>query len=126
MSEWRLPFGPWILSGLISFLILLGLLKNKKIVQYYLLTKFARRNDDHAFIQAYERLLWLLAYVGWQRKDGETLREYAGRIDKQYDSTEMLHLTTEYEKIMYGGQVSTSSWIEQKNHWMSLVRKIDS
>ncbi|MCL7748884.1 transglutaminase TgpA family protein [Halalkalibacter alkaliphilus] len=124
--NWTIPGGPWILTGLIVGMFLFVLAKNKRIVQYYILRKFGRRDDKEAFLQAYDRLLWLLKYVGWERENGETLREYATRMDKLFNTTEMMSLTIEYERIMYGGQSIDASWSKQKPNWLSFVRKIDS
>ncbi|WP_227939191.1 transglutaminase TgpA family protein [Alkalihalobacillus deserti] len=125
-GNWTISGGPWILVAAVVGILLFVLLRNKRIVRYYTLTRFARRDDDKAFIQAYERLLWLLTYLGWKRQEGETLREYAERMDKQYSANEMMSLTVEYEKIMYGGQSMDSSWSNQKSNWITFVRKIDS
>jgi transglutaminase-like putative cysteine protease len=124
--NWTIPGGPWILTGLIVGMFLFVLAKNKRIFQYYMLRKFGRRDDKEAFLQAYDRLLWLLKYVGWERENGETLREYATRMDKLFNTTEMMSLTIEYERIMYGGQSIDASWSKQKPNWLSFVRKIDS
>ncbi|MDT8862449.1 DUF3488 and transglutaminase-like domain-containing protein [Alkalihalobacillus sp. MEB130] len=125
-QNWKIPGGPWILMGGVIAVILFILAKNKRIVQYYTWKKFRRRNDKEAFLQAYDRLLWLLKYVGWKRENGETLREYAARMDKQFQTTEMTSLTIEYERIMYGGQSEEASWTRQKPNWLAFVRKIDS
>ncbi len=125
-GKWTIPGGPWIVLVLFGGILLFALLKNKRIVRYYILTRFRNRDDEKAFIQAYERLLWLLTYIGWKRQDGETLREYAERMDHHYSATEMMSLTIEYEKIMYGGQSIDSSWTNQKSNWVTFVRKIDS
>ncbi|ARK28691.1 transglutaminase TgpA family protein [Halalkalibacter krulwichiae] len=124
--DWGIPGGPWILFGMLAVIFLLILLKNKKIVQYYMLARFLRRNDDRAFTEAYNRLLWLLQYVGLKRADGETLRAYAERIDKHFSTTEMMSLTVEYEKIMYGGYSTKECWLNQKGNWAKIVRKIAS
>jgi transglutaminase-like putative cysteine protease len=121
-----IPGGPWILVGLLIVALLFAFIKNKRIVQFYTLQTFSRRKDEEVFLQAYDRLLWLLKYVGCGRKSGETLREYAARIDKEFGATEMMSLTKEYERIMYGGQSIGTSWTAQKTNWIALVRKIDS
>ncbi|KHF38465.1 transglutaminase TgpA family protein [Halalkalibacter okhensis] len=125
-QNWSIPGGPWILAGFVVSILFVVLVKNKRIVQYYTLRKFGRRDDKEAFLQAYDRLLWLLKYVGWERENGETLREYATRMDKLFQTTEMMSLTIEYERIMYGGQSMEGSWSKQKPNWLSFVRKIDS
>ncbi len=121
-----IPGGSWMLAGVLVAALVFAFLKNKRIVQYYTLQTFSRREDEEAFLLAYDRLLWLLEFVGWKRKNGETLREYAVRIDKEFDSTEMMSLTVAYEQIAYGGQSIGTSWTVQKPNWIAFVRKIDS
>lgn len=125
-GSWTLPGGFWLLTALFVGALLFILLKNKKIVQYYTLQRFIRRQDEGAFLPAYERLLWLLRYVGCERNGGETLREYAKRMDDLFSTNEMLVLTKEYERIMYGGKSLDGSWTTQKANWEALIRKIQS
>ncbi len=125
-SSWTIPGGPWLLTALFVGALVFTLLKNKKIVRYYTLQRFIRRRDEAAFIPAYERLLWLLQYVGYKRNSGETLREYAKRMDSHFQTNEMLLLTAEYERVIYGGKKLDASWTAQKSNWESLIRKIES
>lgn len=125
-SNWTLPGGPWLLAGLLFAFIMFILFKNKKIVQYFVLRRYKHRRDETAFLPAYERLLWLFQYFGYKRNDGETLREFATRMDRTLETEEMTALTTEYERITYGGRPLDSSWKEQKSNWLTLVQKIDS
>ncbi|GAE26635.1 transglutaminase-like enzymes [Halalkalibacter wakoensis JCM 9140] len=125
-QNWTIPGGPWVLMVLVVAVFVFVLSKNKRLVQYYLLRKYGRRQDEEAFLQAYDRLLWLLNYFGWKRENGETLREYAIRLDQEFETVEMMSLTMEYERIMYGGQSLETSWLNQKSNWLSFVRKIES
>ncbi|MCM3716347.1 transglutaminase domain-containing protein [Alkalihalobacillus oceani] len=125
--------GSWARPGGATLLVLLGIallfilfLKNKKVMQYMVLKRFMSRKDETAFIPAYERLLWLLHRFGWGRKDGETLREYANRTAEQFAADEMLLLTDEYERLVYGGKSLEASWSSHKGNWEALVRKIHS
>ncbi|NEU32251.1 peptidase [bacterium LRH843] len=116
-----------VLVSIVAIGVLLFLLfKNKKFIYYYTRFRFKKREDEEAFIPAYENLLWLLDYSGWKRKNDETLREYAVRIDQYFSADEMVLLTNEYERIMYGGKQVNRSWSEQKPNWESLLQKIKS
>lgn len=56
----------------------------------------------HTFEERYNRLLYLLEKKGKARLKGETLREYAIRIDKMYGTKDMQQLTKKYEQLSYG------------------------
>lgn len=56
----------------------------------------------HTFEERYNRLLYLLEKKGKARLKGETLREYAIRIDKMYGTKDMQQLTEKYEQLSYG------------------------
>lgn len=116
--------GFWLL--LVLAIIIFVLLKNKKVAYYFTLKRFKNREDESAFMSAYEQLLWLLRHYGYERQNGETLREYAIRMDQQFSSDEMVKLTREYEEIMYGGKPFHSSWRMQKPNWEAFLQKIQS
>ncbi|TWI53999.1 transglutaminase TgpA family protein [Halalkalibacter nanhaiisediminis] len=125
-GSWTIRGGSWLLGILFVGSVLFLLFKNKKVVTFYTLQRFRRKQDEKTFIPAYERLLWLLEYVGYRRMDGETLREYAERIDQHFESKEMRLLTAEYERVMYGGKPQDNSWTVQKPNWEAFTRKIQS
>ncbi|WP_227521973.1 transglutaminase TgpA family protein [Bacillus solitudinis] len=125
-AKWSIPGGGWILLAIIVTTTLIGIARNKKIVQFYLLRRFKGKSDSQTFIQAYERLLWFLTFSGYKRNVGETLREYAKRLDAMFGLNVMNEMTVEYERIIYGQKSSKLSWDEQKNGWELFVRKIIS
>lgn len=114
----------------IFFLLILAiviLIYHKKIARIVVLTQFKHKsNYEGVFERAYGRLLWLLGYIGYKRQDGETLREYAKRIDASFGGDDMLRLTEEYERIYYGRKKSSESWEHYKKHWIRLLQQINS
>ncbi|WP_088106117.1 transglutaminase TgpA family protein [Halalkalibacter urbisdiaboli] len=126
VANWSLPGGKWLFLSLLMILIIFTVIRNKKIVQLYLLRRFKLQNNQQTFLQAYERLLWFLKFAGHRRYDGETLREYAKRIDETLGAKDMQLITEEYERSIYGGKQTDLSWNEQKQRWERIVRKIIS
>ncbi|WP_062052544.1 transglutaminaseTgpA domain-containing protein [Bacillus sp. JCM 19034] len=125
VQNWTIPGGKWILLGMLLIGTIILIMKMKKIV-LYINIKWYEKSTRLDFVSAFERLLRLLAVVGYKRQSGETLRVYAKRIDKQFDTDEMGEMTREYERILYGGKSEHSSWKQQKGHWVSFVKKMNS
>ncbi|WP_368505825.1 DUF3488 and DUF4129 domain-containing transglutaminase family protein [Alkalihalophilus sp. As8PL] len=108
------------------FASLVGVFR-KKIARLFILLQFKyKANQDGVFQKAYHRLLWLLGYIGYKRQSGETLREYAIRIDQSLGSNDMVSLTEEYERIYYGQKESSESWEHFKNNWIRILGQINS
>ncbi|KGA95652.1 peptidase [Alkalihalobacillus alcalophilus ATCC 27647 = CGMCC 1.3604] len=115
----------WLpLMVIVILLLILAFILRKKIIRQYLLFRFKYRDDKNAFVEAYEKLLWYAEYCGYKRMEGETLREYAKRIDKETGVNGMFILTEAYEPIFYGGKLGEASWKEQKERWIYVVQKI--
>ncbi len=55
--------------------------------------KLKRRSDQHVVFEAYGALLKQLKRKGLPKRDSETLRDYAKRIDEKYDIEDMSKLT---------------------------------
>lgn len=60
------------------------------------------KQEAHTFEEKYEQLLQLLEKTGLTRLQGETLREYARRIDNLLATDIMTKLTEKYEQYSYG------------------------
>ncbi len=110
--------------SLISFMVHQ---QRQKIISLLFLYVFKLKSSkENIYMKAYERLLWLLALNGYNRLDGETLREYARRIDQQLSSTEMQQLTLYYEKLYYGKGKEEHLWEKHRGAWEVLVKKMSS
>ncbi|SDO55761.1 transglutaminaseTgpA domain-containing protein [Alkalicoccus daliensis] len=81
---------------------------------------------DDTFHRAYSRLLWILQNEGLPRAEGETLREYARRVDLAVGSQAMMKLTMTYERICYGGRSAEGTWKEGKKEWEEIVKTLNA
>ncbi|MCD8511252.1 MAG: transglutaminase domain-containing protein [Bacillus sp. (in: Bacteria)] len=91
----------------------------------YFLLHYRFLGTDERFKSAYRRLLWMLKNEGITREDGETLREYAKRVDRILGTSGMGTLTETYEKVYYGGKVPEGDWKEQSKDWEELVKQLN-
>lgn len=99
----------------------------KRIITNFILQMYKwSSNQPHRFRKAYERLLWLLELNGYERYRGETLREYAKRIDSRLSTREMQQLTQHYEKLYYGNAQAGREWEENRRSWELIVKKMSS
>ncbi|OIJ14921.1 hypothetical protein BKP35_05650 [Anaerobacillus arseniciselenatis] len=116
----------WVIiaASLIGFLIHQN--RKKLVTSLFLYVFKLKSNNKNNYMKVYERLLWLLAYNGYKRADGETLREYASRIDRELGCTEMQQLTLYYEKLYYGNGKEHYLSVENKDAWEVLVKKMSS
>lgn len=127
LEAFQFPF-KFVWFVLIISLVIFTIYKNHQrlITLVFLYAYKLRGNNPNRFVQAYERLLWLLQLNGFGRYGDETLREYASRIDASFSSSEMKELTLHYEKIYYGKNKGDHSWQDNKQLWETLVKKMTS
>lgn len=131
-SDSRLKLLPFSFVGVIMLIltvfgISILIWKNKKLITLFFLYLYKlRRKDGRFYVKAYQRLLWLLDFNGHKRLNGETLREYALRIDERFECEQMMDLTIIYEKLYYGNGSEQHLWEEKKSQWERLVTKISS
>lgn len=121
-----LPFPLWWLALPLLILCMALFAGNKKLVGLALIGYFRVTRKEDAFVHAYKRLLWYLNYIGLGKKQGETLREYAVRIDQEWSTETMTTLTFEYERLLYSSDVPANCWEHVKGDWLQLMRKISS
>lgn len=114
---------PWIWGGALLLAVLApGFLiffrKRKR-----LFSSPKENNDIGTFIEAYDILLKCLDQRGLKRKTGQTLREYAAYIDRQFQTKEMSQLTQAYERIIYRGDDASILSSQEKELWEMLMKK---
>lgn len=100
--------------------------KQNLLVNFYYTAKYRLFGKGETFAPAYERLLWILENEGLPRAEGETLREYAVRVDRVLNSAAMAQMTGAYERVYYGGKANEADWEEQRKHWEELVKSLKS
>ncbi|MDQ0254084.1 transglutaminase-like putative cysteine protease [Evansella vedderi] len=115
-----------VISLIVLGMVMLVYRKINILQNGYFLLHYRLLGKDERFKTAYQRLLWILDNEGIYREDGETLREYAIRVDKILGSNGMKNLTNTYEKIYYGAQLADGEWKKQQKDWEELVRLLNS
>ncbi|MCP6681929.1 DUF4129 domain-containing transglutaminase family protein [Bacillus nakamurai] len=82
-----------------------------------------RRTDEDAFFDAYAALLRQLKRKGYGRGDGETLRDFAARIDAAYETEDMSELTLRYERALYRNDNPAELWNESRQLWENIIKR---
>ncbi|WP_240452401.1 transglutaminaseTgpA domain-containing protein [Virgibacillus sp. YIM 98842] len=120
-------FAWWHAGLIIAGISIIGFLiyKTRFRWQTYLLKKkLARHQNAAAYQDAYAHLLKLLAHAGLKRDPGQTLREYAKRIDARYSTNEMGQLTAHFEKIIYKNELNEEKTSKLAEVWKNLINRI--
>ncbi|MCR6097619.1 DUF4129 domain-containing protein [Salipaludibacillus agaradhaerens] len=116
-----------IIISLILLLAVAGVYRKQTQLQnWYFLFAYRVRGKQVKFDEAYTRLLTMLANEGVPQEAGETLREYAVRVDRLIGSQSMTKLTEAYEKIYYGGYKAEGTWAALQTEWEEVVKAISS
>ncbi|KAA9015949.1 DUF4129 domain-containing transglutaminase family protein [Niallia endozanthoxylica] len=117
----------WVWSMLLVLVLLLAFFyiycTRSKWLSFYYIRKLKYAEKDDAFLAAYDVLLKQLNRIGMTRDTGQTLREYAKKVDEHYSTTEMTLLTKRYEEYLYGNQIKKGTWLEVKELWENLIKK---
>lgn len=83
-----------------------------------------RHRDAKSFQRIYQYLLQLLAHEGLQLEKGQTLHEFANRIDNRYRTKDMSRLTAIYERLVYRGQFQYEDTKQITELWKKLIKQI--
>ncbi|ASK61194.1 hypothetical protein CFK37_02790 [Virgibacillus phasianinus] len=95
--------------------------------QYYVIRIRLKTNKNEKNYQdAYHFLLKQLAHKGLPKESGQTLREYAGRIDRRFDTGTMGELTNSYEEILYTKTRDSIEFNKLSQLWKDLIKRIRS
>ncbi|WP_158734610.1 DUF3488 and transglutaminase-like domain-containing protein [Alteribacillus sp. YIM 98480] len=117
-----MPVWPFLAGGI--FVVSMAFIFRFYLMKRILLYRFKNASSTPAFTNAFHSLLWLLGYAGFKKEDSETLREYACRIDKLFQTNDMSSLTYEYEKMHYGMQSKTVKTSFSLSTWENMVNRI--
>ncbi|MEE3809427.1 DUF4129 domain-containing transglutaminase family protein [Lysinibacillus fusiformis] len=79
--------------------------------------------DWSNFDSSYHVLLKQLSRIGLRRRDGETLRAFAERVDAALETDEMQKLTEVYEQHVYGKDKEEVDFRELKESWEYLINR---
>jgi hypothetical protein len=112
----------WIIGSVVAAAILFKIRSKwmpKVLIPYYR----TRSGGAQTFEKAYLRLLKQLDLYGIKRREGQTLKSYAAYIDSFFGTHEMSHLTSVYERTVYGGNSDSVNWQELKESWENLINR---
>lgn len=116
----------WKIAAFLFVILLIGfwIYRNRsKWIPPLLIYTYRKKHDPSTFVQAYHVLLKQLDRIGLSREEGQTLRDYAHRIDRYFGTTLMSELTAEYEHYLYSGKQTTFDWRGQYPKWKELMKK---
>ncbi|MGV3465501.1 MAG: transglutaminase TgpA family protein [Heyndrickxia sp.] len=97
--------------------------KRNKWLPFYLVYRYRRRTDSDTFSKAYLSLLKQLERYGVRKQNGQTLREFAKKVDTLFETNAMWQLTEHYERVIYRGQNTGIKWEETRELWENLIKK---
>ncbi|AOM83981.1 transglutaminase TgpA family protein [Salisediminibacterium beveridgei] len=125
-SSWRnwLTPGNILISIVVLFMVMLTYQKQSKLMNRFFFLLYKVSGTDRSFKNAYKRLLWLLEKEGLPRAEGETLREYARRVDQAVSSQAMMKLTKAYERMYYGGGDPKGEWQKHQKDWEEMLKRL--
>ncbi|RHW31476.1 transglutaminase [Neobacillus notoginsengisoli] len=119
-NEWK-----W-LAACLAIIVAVGWFiysKRGRWLPYYLIYRYKFSKNDDQFGKAYLTLLEQLKRFGLKRDEGQTLRNYAGYIDRFFATKEMGKLTARYEQFLYRKELPEGTWLETKQLWENLIKK---
>lgn len=124
-NNFNLSWWQWGLIALVILLIFYVLYKYRFSIKTKLLAmKLNHNQSQKAFQEAYLHLLKVLDHEGNERKNDQTLREYAKRVDAHYGTGEMRTLTVYYERMLYRNEFEPEKMDKLKNIWKKLLKTI--
>lgn len=115
----------WIALAILMIIASIALFMQRKIwIPKMQVRAFRKKDADWTnFDASYHVLTKQLSRIGLRRKDGETLRAFALRVDASLETEEMQKLTAVYEQHIYGKDKHEVDFIELKESWEYLINR---
>lgn len=115
-------------AGIVVIVLLAGFIFMMRFrIQSLLIGMRLKTNkSEQAYQDAYLFLLKQLEHTGLPKETGQTLREYANRIDNRYETSMMGELTNSYERIVYTDSKQAIETDELTKLWKDLIKRIRS
>lgn len=114
----------WLLSALLVVLVAGSWLFIKRHSLLMKLTIWSYNKKQVSLNKAYNKLLsYLKKHKQLVRKEGETLADFAKRVDTQLNTTDMSLLTRLMEQELYDPNAQTKHWNDFKEYWENLINK---
>lgn len=104
-------------------IVILLFITRKKWLPRWLMFRFRKPGDKNQMDRAFRRLLKLLAAHGYQKRDHQTLREFAASVDKELGIGDMKSFTLCYERHRYYKQ-TPNGWQESKQFWENIIKAL--
>ncbi|MGX4670510.1 transglutaminase TgpA family protein [Cerasibacillus sp. JNUCC 74] len=117
----------WVAISLAAFMGICIYIAYRTRFRWYtawLSRKFTANWNANNYQEAYHYLMKLLQKHGEPKQPGETLREYAKKIDEKYQTNEMQQLTKQYEQFIYRSDYNETPKLEIAQLWQNLIKRI--
>lgn len=118
---------PYVWGGfvLIVVIVLITMYMNRKtwIPKMHVRSYRKKEADWSTFDSSYHVLTKQLSRIGLRRRDGETLRAFAERVDAALETEEMKKLTSVYEQRIYSKQPQEVDFAKLKESWEYLINR---
>lgn len=114
----------YVLVMAICLTVLAMVILRKQWLPGYYVRKFKNkaRNREN-FMTTYTVLVAQFARFGYDRHTGETLKQYAKRIDEAYATTKMQELTEIYEQLVYSESEQSANYEQLHESWEYLINR---
>lgn len=114
----------YVLLIVICLTVLAMVILRKQWLPGYYVRKFKNkaRNREN-FMTTYTLLVAQLERFGYARRTGETLKQYAKRIDEAYATTKMQELTEIYEQLVYSESGQSANYEQLHESWEYLINR---
>ncbi|QEY22077.1 transglutaminase [Psychrobacillus sp. AK 1817] len=113
------------------FVIILGILslfayihRGKWLSKVLIPTSRLRKNDWNSFEKMYHQLLRQLSRRGLVREQGQTLMDFARKVDKDFGDTHMIRLTKAYQQGFYGNNKTELNYASIRESWEYLINQL--
>ena len=83
-----------------------------------------RKNDWNSFEKMYHQLLQQLSLHGMRREQGQTLLDFAKKVDKDIGTNHMTDLTKVYQQGFYGNNKTEINYASIRESWEYLINRI--
>lgn len=89
-----------------------------------LLRKLTKNPTAKTYALMYHHILKVLSHKGLEKRNNETLRAYAMRIDGHYKGNELTLLTSNYEQLLYNKEETDNFDPKMESVFKSLLKRI--
>ena len=112
----------WTLAGIALLVIAILFSQRRKIIPSILIWYYNKKNPSLS--KAYEKVVKRLdQQLGLKREDGETLHEFALRVDNYLNTNDFSTLTSYMEQELYNPDAELTKWIDFKECWENLINQ---